>query len=127
VEDRAGGVQLRLLRHVGHAHAAGVDHAAAVGLGGPGDEAQQRRLAAAVGTDDADPVAAVDAERDLRQDLLLRVADADPLEVDEVHASALPPVPAPGGRKPTRSRTRASVSAATTRALSAPLARASAI
>src|SRR5690606_14256406 len=123
---RGGRVQRGLLRDVGDAHAAGVDDAAGVGLAGPGDQPQQRRLAAAVGTDDADPVALVDPEGDVGQDLLLGVADADPLEADEVHASAPPPVPAPTGRNPTRSRTCAIVSAATTRALSAPLARAAA-
>ena len=49
----------------GHAHAAGAGHAAVVGLLHAGQDAQQGRLAGAVGADDADALAVVEPEGDL--------------------------------------------------------------
>jgi hypothetical protein len=77
--------------------AAGAGELAGVGLLGPRDQPQERRLAVAVAADDADPVALGDAQRDPAQDGPAAVALVDVLEVDEVarRQGALPQLAEP--------------------------------
>ena len=63
VEDRAGVVELGLLRHVADAQALGLLQQAVVELLEPGDHLQQRRLAGAVAADQADPLARLERQR----------------------------------------------------------------
>ncbi len=65
-------------------HAGGPRDRAGVGLFGADDHPQQRRFAGAVGADDPDPLALVDAERQLVQHVEAGVALGDRVEVDEV-------------------------------------------
>jgi hypothetical protein len=55
-----------------------------VGLLQPGCEPQERGLPVAVAADDPDPVAGLDAERDVVQDAAGPVALRDRIEVDQV-------------------------------------------
>jgi hypothetical protein len=77
-------VDVGLLRQVRDGQPAAVHHAALVGRLEPGGDAQQGRLAAAVGADDADAVALVQAQADPVQGHLLGVRLADALEADDV-------------------------------------------
>ena len=60
---------------------------AVVGRLDAGQDPQQRRLAVAVATDDADPVALLDAEADVGQQRPDAVRLGDSLEVDQVGAA----------------------------------------
>ena len=53
-----------------------------------GEDPQQRRLAAAVGADDADPLTARDDELDVEQDRIVAVAGVDALEREHALAAA---------------------------------------
>ncbi len=74
---RAGG-QLAALVDGGDPQPAGAGDPAGVGLLGAGHQPQQRRLAAAVAADDADPLAGGDAERDVVEHGRRAVGLADP-------------------------------------------------
>ena len=63
VEDRAGAVELGLLRHVADAQPLGLLQQAVVELLEAGDHLQQRRLAGAVSADQADALACLERER----------------------------------------------------------------
>ena len=83
-------VERRFLRQVADAHPAPDRHAAGVGRLQAGHDAQQRRLAAAVDPDQADAVAAVDAQIDGVQQHPLGVLHVDALERDQVHGRSRP-------------------------------------
>ena len=51
------------------------------------DDLEERRLARTVRADDADAIALVDAERDVRQDVLMSVMDGDSPEVQHLRVS----------------------------------------
>ncbi len=84
VADRAQLVQLVALPEHLHAQRAGARHRTGVRGLQPGDQAQQRGLAVAVASDDADPVAGGDAERDVAQHGAAAVSLVDRFQVDEV-------------------------------------------
>ena len=71
-------------------HRVGRDHLGAASPRGlrPEDEPQQRRLARPVRADDRDPVAALDAQVDVREEGRAAVAVLDALELDELLGAA---------------------------------------
>ena len=82
--DRVGVVELVALLEEADEQSALLGDPAAVRLLEPGEHAQQGRLAVAVATDDADPLALGDAERDVVEEHPDAVRLRDPLEVQEV-------------------------------------------
>jgi hypothetical protein len=62
--DRRAGLERRVLLDEGDARRLADRACPGIGLLDPGDDPEQRRLAGAVRTDEADPVAAADTERD---------------------------------------------------------------
>ena len=88
VEHRQGAVEVRLLGQVADRDAAPDGDAAAIGRLLAGDDAQQRRLAAAVDANEADAIAFVNEQIDAVQQLALAELLADAFEGDQVHASA---------------------------------------
>ncbi len=59
---------------------------ALAGLERSGDDVEDRRLPGAVGADDGEPVAGLDAQRDAADDDLGAVGDRDVVEREERHA-----------------------------------------
>jgi hypothetical protein len=84
VADRREAVELVALAKHRKVDVTGARDRSLAGLLDAGDQSQQRRLAVAVATDDADPLAGEDPKRDVAQDRPAAVALADVLQVDEV-------------------------------------------
>src|SRR5947207_6886046 len=84
--DRAGRVAEHLLTEEAEARAPGVGDRTAVWLVEPGRDPQQGRLAGAVRTDEADPVALCHAERHVVQELAVAEPAAHGLDREGAHA-----------------------------------------
>ncbi len=96
-------VEVRLLAEQAERESAPPVDRPAVGLVAAGDDPQQRRLARAVGPDEADPLAGGDRRRDLVEDDEGADLADDAVEPDEAHApdpSSPGPRPGPGSPVP---------------------------
>jgi hypothetical protein len=88
VAHRGPGRQRAGLVQDAHREIATAGDPAGVRLVGPGEQRQQRGLAATVAADDADPLTGGDAERDVVEDDGGAVGLVHPLEVDQVQGCA---------------------------------------
>ena len=78
---------LLFLREIGHAHVAGARDEPALGRLEPRDRAQERRLPAAVRTDEPDASARFDRPREVREDRAVAVRACDCREIGDDHAA----------------------------------------
>ena len=98
LDQRAGRQLQDVLRQVADARAAGAGQLALVGLALAGEDAQERRLAGAVGADEPDALARLDGEADLVEDELAAEGEGELVRGDERHGrSNVPRGPAPAG------------------------------
>jgi hypothetical protein len=86
-----GGVELVVLAEHRDPQAAGVGDAAGVGVLTPGEQAQQRALAAPVAAHDTDALTGGDAQRDVVEQHPGAEGQPDALEVDQVDRGHVSP------------------------------------